>query len=124
MGQELEKEIEKIIETLNPDEKIILPYLKEKTLTKISEKSSLDKTKVLRALQYLSNKGVLQLETKKEVIVDLDENGVVYLKNGLPERQLLNLKAVLEQKIPEKLRKNLQYIDLRFGNKVYYKFID
>ena len=99
MGQELEKEIEKIIETLNPDEKIILPYLKEKTLTKISEKSGLDKTKVLRALQYLSNKGVLQLETKKEVIVDLDENGVVYLKNGLPERQLLNLldeKRVIE----------------------------
>ncbi len=35
------------------------------------------------------------------------------------EDQLLNLKLVLEEKIPPENRKNLEYIDLRFGNRVF-----
>lgn len=36
--------------------------------------------------------------------------------------QLQNLNLVLEKEIPPESRENLEYIDLRFGNKVYYKY--
>lgn len=36
--------------------------------------------------------------------------------------QLTKLKAVLESEIPESSRKNLEYIDLRFGNLAPYKY--
>jgi len=84
-------EIEKIIETLNRDERAILPYLTEKTLNRIVEKSGLDKIRVLRALEFLSNKGIVKLKAKEKKIIDLGDNGIIYLRGGLPERKLLNL---------------------------------
>lgn len=36
-------------------------------------------------------------------------------------RQLLNLKVALDEKISPKERKSLEYIDLRFGNQIFYK---
>lgn len=36
-------------------------------------------------------------------------------------KQILNLSLVLEKKISAEKRKNLEYIDLRFDNRVYYK---
>lgn len=35
--------------------------------------------------------------------------------------QLFNLNLVLKEKIPPEQRENLEYIDLRFGNRVFYK---
>ncbi|MDI6883520.1 MAG: hypothetical protein QMC93_03670, partial [Patescibacteria group bacterium] len=35
--------------------------------------------------------------------------------------QILNLTAILKEKIPPENRRNLEYIDLRFGNKIYFK---
>ncbi len=84
-------EIEKLIERLNPDERAILPYLTEKTLTKISEKSNLDKIRVLRALEFLNNKNIIKIKKTEKKIIDLGNNGVIYLRIGLPERRLLNL---------------------------------
>jgi phenylalanyl-tRNA synthetase alpha chain len=89
----MKEDINKVIETLNPDERAILPYLKLGSLEKVSEKSGLDETKILRALQFLSNKNIVRLKTEEEKILDLGDNGIVYLKNGLPERRLLNLLA-------------------------------
>jgi len=89
----MKEDINKVIETLNPDERTILPYLKLGSLKKISEKSGLDETKIMRALQFLSNKQIVKLKTEEGKIADLGDNGVVYLKNGLPERRLLNLLA-------------------------------
>jgi hypothetical protein len=40
------------------------------------------------------------------------------------EWQLTKLRAVLEEKIPPEKRKNLEYIDLRFGNFAPYKYKD
>ena len=86
-----EKETEKILETLNPDERAIIPFLKEKSLKEIAEKSGFDETRCLRALQFLSNKNIVKLKTEEKKIIDLGDNGVIYLKNSLPERRLLNL---------------------------------
>jgi phenylalanyl-tRNA synthetase alpha chain len=82
---------EKLIESLSPNEIKILPYLKERNVDEISRNSKLDKTSVLRALEYLGNKGIVNLTHKKNKIVELGVNGALYKKKGLPERRLLNL---------------------------------
>lgn len=89
----LKEETEKIIESLNPDERIILPHIKEGSLVGIVGKSGIDETRVLRALQFLSNKGIVAITSKEKKVVDLGSNGVVYLKNGLPERRLVEVLA-------------------------------
>jgi phenylalanyl-tRNA synthetase alpha chain len=81
---------EKIIESLSPNEMKILPYLK-KDIDKIAQSSGLDKTSVLRALDYLENKGVITLTRDKKKLVELGVNGALYKKKGLPERRLLSL---------------------------------
>ena len=83
--------INKIIESLSPNETKILPYLKEKDIEEIAKKSELDKTSVLRALDYLENKRILTLSHVKKKIVEVGINGALYKKKGLPERRLLNL---------------------------------
>jgi len=85
-------ETKEIIEKLSPMERKVLPYLEE-TLEKIGEKSGLDATSVLRALEFLKNKDIVKIKEKTEKIVDLDVNGILYKKKGLPERNLLNLVA-------------------------------
>jgi phenylalanyl-tRNA synthetase alpha chain len=81
---------EKIIESLSPNERKILPYLKE-DIDKIAQNSGLDKTSVLRALDYLGNKGIITLSHDKKKLVELGVNGALYKKKGLPERRLLSL---------------------------------
>jgi phenylalanyl-tRNA synthetase alpha chain len=87
----LDAETESLVESLNPDERVILAYLKEKDFKKILEKAGMDETRGLRALQFLSNKNIVKISSKEGKIVDLGDNGVVYLKNGLPERRLIEL---------------------------------
>jgi phenylalanyl-tRNA synthetase alpha chain len=81
---------EKIIESLSPNERKILPYLKE-NINEIVRKSKLDTTSVLRALEYLSNKKIVNLKHEKKKIVEIGVNGALYKTKGLPERRLLNL---------------------------------
>src|SRR3989344_5510047 len=58
---------------------------------KITKKAKLDNTSTLRALEFLSNKGIVILGKKEDKIVELGLNGILYLKKGLPERNLINL---------------------------------
>ncbi len=81
---------QKIIESLSPNEKKILPHLGDK-LSDICKKSNLDNTSVIRSLEYLQNKGIVKLSYIKSKIVELDVNGALYLKKGLPERRLLHI---------------------------------
>ncbi|VVB84096.1 Phenylalanine--tRNA ligase alpha subunit [uncultured archaeon] len=80
----------KVIESLSPNERKILPYLKE-NVEEIARNSGLDKTSVLRALEYLGNKNLITLSHSKKKIVEIGVNGALYKKKGLPERRLLNL---------------------------------
>ncbi|MFB6246265.1 MAG: phenylalanine--tRNA ligase subunit alpha [Candidatus Pacearchaeota archaeon] len=87
-------EIEKIVDSLSPNEKKVVPHLEE-GVTEICKKTNLEKTSVVRALEYLKNKGAVELSYNKKKIIELDVNGALYLKKGFPERRLLNL---LEEK--------------------------
>ncbi|MBS3073608.1 phenylalanine--tRNA ligase subunit alpha [Candidatus Pacearchaeota archaeon] len=79
-----------ILETLSPIEKQVIPHLDLKEISQIVDKSGLDETTVLRALDFLSNKKIIDVKIEKDTFVELDFNGVNYKKNGLPERRLLD----------------------------------
>ena len=86
------KEVKQVLETLSPIERKVLPYLQD-SIPKIEEKSGLDETSVLRALRFLENKKIVKLSQETRKSIELDVNGVLYKKKGLPERQLLSLLA-------------------------------
>jgi phenylalanyl-tRNA synthetase alpha chain len=87
--------MQKIIESLSPNEIKILPHLEEKSIVNIAKKSNLDKVSVLRSLEYLQNKKLVEISTKEKKVVEIGVNGALYKKKGLPERRLLYL---LEEK--------------------------
>ncbi len=82
--------IQKLSESLSQNERKIIPYLKE-DITQICKKTNLDKVSVLRALEYLKNKGIIKLEYTKKKIIELGVNGILYKKRGLPERKLIDI---------------------------------
>ena len=96
----------KIIESLSINEVKILPYIEEENIEVICEKTNLEKVSVLRALEYLKNKKILNLSSKKIEVVEIGVNGALYRKKGLPERRLMNVlkeKRVLGIKEMQKL---------------------
>ena len=85
------QDLRKIIESLSPNEQAIMPYLREGSLDKIDEKTDLTKVMILRALEFLSNKDLVKISQKEERIIELGVNGLLYVKQGLPERRLATL---------------------------------
>lgn len=85
------EEAEGIIKSLSPIERKILPFLECKNIDEIIGKSKEDKTLVLRALEFLANKGIVKLSYSSRKNVVLGANGMLYLNQGLPERRLLNI---------------------------------
>ncbi len=83
-------DVKKIIESLSPNERKILPYLNE-SIDNICRKSNIDKVSIMRSLNYLQNKKILLLSYGKKIMVDAGVNGALYRKKGLPERRLMNL---------------------------------
>lgn len=61
--------------------------------------------------------------SNEKIILESKIGWVAYFKpyDDIPG-QIVNLKAILEQKVGESKKSQLNYIDLRFGNKVFYKF--
>lgn len=58
----------------------------------------------------------------QDVVAKTNEGWDIYFDLlGKPKEELDNLKKVLNFKIKD-MQKNLEYIDLRFGNKIFYKF--
>jgi len=84
-----------IIESLSINERKILPSL-DKTIIEIVNASGLEEVAVMRALEYLSNKKIIELQITNKKIVDLGVNGILYKQKGLPERRLINL--IVEKK--------------------------
>ncbi len=110
MQKEHNNEINFIVESLSPNEIKILPFLNEGTLHKIHEKTKLDKTAIVRSLEFLSNKNIIELKSRKESIVELGVNGLLYIKQGLPERRLSNL-IIKKNSIPLEEAKKLSNLN-------------
>ncbi len=65
---------------------------------------------------------LIQKPSATDITVRIDEGWDIYFDTVIPvESQLANLDLTLRHTIPPDTRKNLNYIDLRFGEKVYYK---
>jgi hypothetical protein len=54
------------------------------------KRSELQEVEVMRALQWLQNKELLKIKEELKEVVELDKNGRLYMKKGLPERSFLN----------------------------------
>jgi len=87
----MEPNINRILESLSPNERKILPHLEEGNVSAICKKSNLDKVSVIRSLEYMKSKGLVDISAKTRKIVDVGVNGALYRKKGLPERRLLSL---------------------------------
>ncbi len=87
----------RIIESLHPLERAVLPFLKQGiTLNQLVEASNLKEVEILRALHWLENKKAVKLEKQAKQLIALDKNGHLYVKEGLPERRFLQ---VLKEKL-------------------------
>ncbi len=83
-------DLKALIAKLHPLERAVLPILKtEKELEGIIKKSGLQDVEVMRALQWLENKQILTIHSRSKKVVLLDENGVKYKREGLPEKKFL-----------------------------------
>ncbi len=99
-----------LIHSLHPLERKVIPFLKNTILFKeLLEKTKLQEAECTRALQWLENKDILKIKTESKEKVLLAVLGIQYLKEGLPERRLL------EQLKKKKLA--LQEIKLEDGEK-------
>ena len=80
-------EKEKLIESLTPSERKVFPILKEENeLSKIAEISRLQQIEVLRALGWLEAKNLIKINKEEKEIINLDKNGLIYLKKGNPSK--------------------------------------
>jgi len=81
----------KISNSLHPLERKILPLLaKFNSISELVDNSGLKDVEVIRALQWLRNKELINLKEDLKQVVLLDKNGIIYQKSGLPERRFLN----------------------------------
>lgn len=83
-------DIKKLTQTLHPLERKVLPLLdKINSVKEIAENASLQEVEVMRALQWLQNKEIINLNEELKEIVSLDVNGSEYFEKGLPEKRFL-----------------------------------
>ncbi|MBW2965802.1 phenylalanine--tRNA ligase subunit alpha [Candidatus Woesearchaeota archaeon] len=83
-------DIKKLIDTLHPLERKVLPVL-DKTLdfNEILKQTNLKDVEVMRALQWLENKKVVKLKDELKEVVELGKNGKEYLHKEFPEKRFL-----------------------------------
>ncbi|MBN1646349.1 phenylalanine--tRNA ligase subunit alpha [Candidatus Woesearchaeota archaeon] len=87
---EKQQDIKNIIKKLHPLERRVLPALADcNTETLLEKTTSLKQVEVVRALQWLYNKRMVNLSEKITELVELDSNGIEFLKTGLPEKRFL-----------------------------------
>ncbi len=109
----------KIADSLHSLERKVLPHLKEwKDIHELISVTGLKEIEVNRALQWLKNKGLIEISEAKEEVIKSGKNGRDYLKNGLPERTFLNavgLKTTTLKDIEKKTKLNKNEISVSIG---------
>ncbi len=83
-------DIQTIIDKLHPLERKILPLVaKNSSISGLIDNSGLKEVEVIRALQWLKNKQLIDMKEDSKEQIFLDKNGQAYAKYGLPERKFL-----------------------------------
>ncbi|MBU2639880.1 MAG: phenylalanine--tRNA ligase subunit alpha [Nanoarchaeota archaeon] len=117
-SSKLSDETTKLIHTLTPLERKILPLLKENSLyTELLKKTTLKNVEVMRALQWLSNKEIIKLEKTTKQLIELEKNGEKYIKIGLPEKRFLEAleKPLTLQELSQKAHLEKDEINVCLG---------
>ncbi len=84
-------DVDSIIKTLTPLERRVLPLIKKNgDVASLARFSNLSETEVSRALLWLKNKNLILINEQISETIILGSNGEEYLKDGLPERRVLN----------------------------------
>ena len=79
---------EKILSSLHPLERAVLPVLgKYTSFDDILKASKLSEVEVMRALQWLENRKLLEIHMREEEIIALDVNGNEALEKSLVEKR-------------------------------------
>jgi phenylalanyl-tRNA synthetase alpha chain len=111
--------LDKLAQSLHPLERKVLPVLdKHATVPAICAATGLKDVEVVRALQWLENRAAIRVETATHDLVALDSNGVLYQKQGLPERRFLQAVAEKEltlSKIAEKAKLSSEELNICLG---------
>lgn len=85
--------IEKITKSLSEDEKLVLQHYKTNTKQESFEIKELigdeNQAKIQRAILWLTNKNLVKSEKTSFFQINLDENGIIFKKKGLPEENFL-----------------------------------
>lgn len=85
-------DIKILVQKLHPLERKVIPFIaKAHSLKELQKYSKLQKIEVVRALQWLANKNLIDLSSKVDKVASIDKLGLEYVKIGLPERRLLKL---------------------------------
>lgn len=87
---------EQIILQLHPLERKVFPLLKHHTdVQRLVNTSGLLEIEVLRALQWLSNKGLVKIKEELDEVLTISSKGKDYTAKELPERRFLN--AIMDE---------------------------
>ncbi|MDP2908689.1 MAG: phenylalanine--tRNA ligase subunit alpha [Nanoarchaeota archaeon] len=83
-------DLNRLIQTLHPLERVVVPVLENDIdVAAITKKTGLKEVEVMRALQWLENKGIIKIQQILKEIINLDKNGALYVMEGLPEKRFL-----------------------------------
>ncbi|MEK6937293.1 MAG: phenylalanine--tRNA ligase subunit alpha [Nanoarchaeota archaeon] len=84
-------DLDSVIKSLTPLERRVLPLIRKlNKAEEITRNSGLNETEVNRALLWLQNKNLIKISEEVKESVFLGVNGKEYVKDGLPERRVLN----------------------------------
>jgi phenylalanyl-tRNA synthetase alpha chain len=111
-------DIKKLIEGLHVLERKVLPLVpKVKSFDELVKKSGLQPVEVMRALQWMQNKKIINVKEELKEVIELDKFGKEYAKSHLPERRfLLALKKPSSvDNVKNKLRLSKDELNLCLG---------
>jgi len=80
-------------QVLHPIEKQIIKSLKEnsnQTSEKLAESTKLSIDQIRRGMEWLKLKGLAEIQETEKITLKLGKNGLDAIKNGLPERKIVN----------------------------------
>ena len=99
-------ELNKVAESLTKNEITILKSLsKTQDFNKLLSQTKLKEVELNRGLLWLEHKNLIKINTKESELINLDSNGKLYLKSGLPEKRFLD--AIKSKPLPiNKLEKS------------------